>query len=168
MTPFFFYIIFKINNMTIVYMLAIIGFCTVVYYLVQLIKMPFNETEKKSKYPCIIHTEKGYHIARLNNSGDIEYCFHYGSTSDSWFTFIDDYAIFKTLEDAKKRFDHYYGSSNIKPLGRVYGLENLKQEIEIKSEIQVLEDIISKDQENGEDTHVLERILLRKEEKLII
>ncbi len=52
-------------------------------------------------------------------------------------------------------------------LGRVYGLENIAQKKEIQSKTALLEEIIAVDKKNGENTDVLESILLRQKEELL-
>lgn len=122
----------------------------------------YTDSKESNKYPCIENTNKGYVI--YNKLGE------YKTTGGNWWSYSDmeHCHYIQTLDKAIEIF-HNLGLAvvNEVPLGRVYGLEHIQKEKEIKSKTALLEEIIAVDKKNGENTDVLESILLRQKEELL-
>lgn len=122
----------------------------------------YTDSKESNKYPCIENTNKGYVI--YNKLGE------YKTTGGNWWSYSDmeHCHYIQTLNKAIEIF-HNLGLAvvNEVPLGRVYGLEHIQKEKEIKSKTALLEEIIAVDKKNGENTDVLESILLRQKEELL-
>lgn len=122
----------------------------------------YTDSKESNKYPCIENTNKGYVI--YNKLGE------YKTTGGNWWSYSDmeHCHYIQTLDKAIEIF-HNLGLAvvNEVPLGRVYGLEHIQKEKEIKSKTALLEEIIAFDKKNGENTDVLESILLRQKEELL-
>ena len=131
----------------------------------------YTDSKESNKYPCIENEIGGYYIK--DNKGEIKYL-HYTKyktipDSISWYPFAPSKA-FKTLEEAVEIFDELFENGVLidkSKLGRVYGLENIAQKKEIQSKTALLEEIIAVDKKNGENTDVLESILIRQKEELL-
>lgn len=122
----------------------------------------YTDSKESNKYPCIENTNKGYVI--YNKLGE------YKTTGGNWWSYSDmeNCHYIQTLDKAIEIF-HNLGLAVVDevPLGRVYGLEHIQKEKEIKSKTALLEEIIAVDKKNGENTDVLESILLRQKEELL-
>ncbi len=122
----------------------------------------YTDSKESNKYPCIENTNKGYVI--YNKEGK------YKTEGGNWWDYSDkDHCHYiQTLDKAIELF-HKLGLAVVDevPLGRVYGLEHIQKEKEIKSKTALLEEIIAVDKKNGENTDVLESILLRQKEELL-
>ena len=122
----------------------------------------YTDSKESNKYPCIENTNKGYVI--YNKLGE------YKTTGGNWWSYSDmeHCHYIQTLDKAIEIF-HNLGLAVVDevPLGRVYGLEHIQKEKEIQSKTALLEEIIAVDKKNGENTDVLESILLRQKEELL-
>lgn len=136
-----------------------------IFFLILLILLGiavYTDSKESNKYPCIENTNKGYVI--YNKLGE------YKTTGGNWWSYSDmeHCHYIQTLDKAIEIF-HNLGLAvvNEVPLGRVYGLEHIQKEKEIKAKTALLEEIIAFDKKNGENTDVLESILLRQKEELL-
>ena len=116
-----------------------------------------------SQYPCIERTPNGYIIINHEKK-------YLTKSKANWFNFpLDNNTLYiQDFEVAKEIFHEYIPivEENIE-LGRVYGLEHIQKEKEIKSKTALLEEIIAVDKKEGKNTDVLESILLRQKEELL-